>query len=440
MRVHGNIAEPCNPHRRNAVKMSAIALAVLATAATAPLAAQDDLEQRVRALERRLQLADGVEFRFKGLLQADARVFTGDGGTFNDTFLLRRVEPSFELTLGKLAYFKLLPQLAGDATVIADAFGELRFHPAATLRFGKFKEPLVLENLQSSGALTFIERGVPSEVGAARDYGIQLQGEAPGGTATYAVGWFNGAADGRDAASSDTDNRKEFAARLFLEPFKARPGFFEKLGVGVAGSSGRKLGAPNAATFNNTLPRYRSPGQQTVFSYRLAAVAPDLTNTVIAAGDHTRLAPQLYFYRNAFGVLGEYILSKQEVSLAGAAAELEHVAWQGVVSYVLTGEDAGYKGVKPATPYAAGAAGWGAVELALRYGTLDVDAAAFPTYANPDAAVSELNDLGIALNWYLTEHARIALNYDRTAFEGGAAGGADRADEKAVFARVQLSF
>jgi phosphate-selective porin OprO and OprP len=132
-------------------------------------------------------------------------------------------------------------------------------------------------------------------------------------------------------------------------------------------------------------------------------------------------------------------VSRQEVALAGAVDELEHEAFQGVLSYVLTGGSASYKGVRPTAPFVPGEGG-GAFEVALRYGTLDVDDAAFPVYADPDESVSELSDVGIALNWYLTPNARLSASHDRTTFEGGAAGGGDRDDEKAFFTRIQLSF
>jgi phosphate-selective porin OprO/OprP len=389
-----------------------------------------------------LKSADGsFEFRVKGLLQADARFFAGDEQAFKDTFLLRRVEPSFEVTLGKLAFLKLLPQFAGDTTTISDVYGELRFDPAATLRIGKFKAPFGLENLQAAGALAFMERGLPTELGAGRDFGVQLHGGLPGG-GSYAVAWLNGSPDGRDAVASDTDDRKELAARLFFEPIR-------NFGFGIAGTTGRKAGATTStagvtastatAAFNNTLPRYRSPGQNTIFSYRSASTPAD-ADTVVAAGDHTRWSPQLYFYRGPFGLLGEYAVSRQQVSLAGAPAELEHSAYQAVVSWVLTGESAGYRGVRPAVPYASGSAGWGAFEIALRHGAIEIDDAAFPVYANPDTAVSTARASGAGLSWYATANVRLALNYERTAFEGGAPGGGDRDDESAVFSRVQLSF
>ncbi|MGQ0586147.1 MAG: OprO/OprP family phosphate-selective porin [Gammaproteobacteria bacterium] len=436
----------------------------LGPAVAAAQAATSELEERVKVLERKLEdkstpavsatekgfgfkSADGsFEFKMRGLLQLDGRFFADDGQTLNDTFLLRRLEPNFEFTLGKLAWFKLQPQFAGDSVGTSDLYGELRFHPAATLRFGKFKTPLGLEYLQGTVATTLVERGYPTEVGAGRDFGVQLTGEVFAGTTTYAVAWTNGAPDGRDAVNGDTDNHKEVSARLFAEPFKNEPGFFRGLGFGLGTTQGTKLGtlgslAATTATFNNTLPRYRSPGQSTIFSYRIVTTGtPTVADTVVAAGDHTRLSPQLYFYRGSFGLLAEHMSSEQDVSINNVAATFEHTAWQVEANFLLTGEDAYYKGSsKPNTPYTAGGTGWGAFEVALRHGVLDIDDAVFPAYANPATAVSEASTDGIALNWYLNANARISLDYEATAFEGGAAAG-DRRDEKALLSRLQLSF
>ncbi len=446
---------------------AALAAMLLPAAAVAAAPTQDELDERLKVIERKLELeaedraakeqttptvsagekgfgfksADGsFEFKLRALLQTDGRFFADDEQTLNDTFLLRRLEPSFEFGLGTLAYFKLQPQFAGDTVTTSDLYGELRFHPAVTLRFGKFKTPLGLEYLQSTVATTLVERGFPTEAGAGRDFGLQLTGEVLAGTATYAIAWTNGAPDGRDAAASDTDNHKEVSARLFAEPFKNEPGFFRGLGFGIARTQGTKLGAPTAATFNNTLPRYRSPGQNPIFTYAIPATGPTLANTVIAAGEHTRLSPQVYFYRGGFGLLAEHMSSEQEVSFNGVAATFEHTAWQVQASYLLTGEDAYYKGFKPNAPYAAGAPGWGAFEVAMRHGLLDIDDDVFPTYASAAASVSEASSNGVSLNWYLNSNARISLDYEATAFEGGAPAGADRADEKALLTRLQLSF
>jgi phosphate-selective porin OprO/OprP len=161
---------------------------------------------------------------------------------------------------------------------------------------------------------------------------------------------------------------------------------------------------------------------------------------VIAAGDHARLSPQLTFYAGPFGLLAEHVSSEQEVSINGVAGTFEHAAWQVAVSWVLTGEAASYKDVRPAVPYARGAPGWGAWEVSLRHGVLDIDDDVFPAYADPAASVSEATTTGVAVHWRLTGNIRVSLDHAATTFDGGAAGGADRADEKTLFGRVQLTF
>ncbi|HEY4559660.1 MAG TPA: porin [Lysobacter sp.] len=158
----------------------------------------------------------GVELRFRGLVQGDARSWIGDAALpQNDGFLLRRVQPSLEGSLGRLVGFRLMPELAGDSASISDAYIDLKFDPRATLRVGKFKAPIGLERLQSSGANTFVELGLSSELAPSRDLGVQLQGEFDGGALSYAAGVFNGAPDGRDGASANSDDAFEYAARVF---------------------------------------------------------------------------------------------------------------------------------------------------------------------------------------------------------------------------------
>lgn len=460
------------------MRASAAVLAVLVTSLAAPLAAQEgaapsaDLAQRLRLLEERLEIAEGqakareataasagekgfglrsadgsYEFRFKGLVQVDGRFFGDDGQALNDTWLLRRVEPTFELTVAKLGYLKIQPQFAGDTAGTSDVYGELRFDPSATLRFGKFKAPLGLENLQGAASLMFMERGYPTEVGAGRDVGLQLQGEVLGGTTRYAIAYVNGSPDGRDAASTDSDNRRESAARVFVEPFRNGDALLKGLGVGVGATRGKKAGAlgtlaATTAAYNNTLPRYRSPGQQTIFSYRLATTGtPAAADTAFAAGDHARLSPQLYYYLGGLGVLAEHMRSEQDVSFNGAVETYAHTAWQVQASYLLTGEVASYQGGKPDAPYAADGPGWGAVEVAVRHGVLDTDDAAFTDgAADPARSVTQATTNAVALTWYLTSNARVTLDYEQTAFDGGAAAGADRRDEKVLLTRLQLSF
>ena len=418
-----------------------------------------DIDQRLRVLERKLELqaeetaakaakdlvvalsaakglsvkspaAEGVEVKFKGLVQADGRFFLDDEKQpQNDGFLLRRVEPTIEGSWGPLIGFRLQAQLAGDTATLNDAYADFKFDPRATVRIGKFKAPVGLEQLQSSSGLAEIERGLPTELTPARDYGVQLQGEFSDGTLNYAFGVFNGAPDGRDGPSANPDNEFEIAGRVFWEPFKNDANALSGLGFGVAGSAGKKRGSGN-----NFLPRYRTPGQVTFFNYRSA---------VVADGDHVRWSPQAYYYRNAVGLQAEYISSEQEVLLPASNVrdDLDHHAWQVTAGYVLTGEDASYKGVaKPNHPFTLDGAGWGAFELVGRYGELTIDRDAFPRFADANAVATAATALGFGFNWYPNSSLKFVANYIQTDFERGAADGADREDEKAFFTRAQLSF
>lgn len=418
-----------------------------------------ELDQRLRIIERQLELqqeeqvakakeapviavndkgasfksASGdYEIRLRGLFQGDGRFFLGDDALpQNDTFLLRTARPTIEGSLGKLVGFRLTPEFAGDSASIVDAYADLRFDPAYTLRVGKFTSPVGLERLQSSSSLSAVERALPSELAPNRDIGVQLQGEIADGRFTYALGVFNGTVDGRDAITSNPDNEFEYAGRVFFEPFRNDASAWSGLGFGVGASVGDKRGSGN-----NFLPRYRTPAQVQFFAYR-SAVAAD--------GEQLRFSPQAYYYLGRFGVLGEYISSRQQVVLlsganAGTRADLENTAWQATAQWVLTGEDASYRGVvKPSRPFRPGAEGWGAFELTGRYGVLDVDDQAFPLFADAGVSARQARNWTLGLNWYLNSNLKLVLNYLDTTFKGGASA-ADREDERAIFSRLQVAF
>ncbi|WP_162456778.1 OprO/OprP family phosphate-selective porin [Pseudoxanthomonas kalamensis] len=361
------------------------------------------------------------EIRLRGLLQGDGRFYSGA----DDTFLWRTARPIIEGTLAGRVDFRLTPELAGSGTNIVDAYADLRLGGGHALRIGKFTSPVGLERLQSSSSLPMMERSTASELAPNRDIGLQLQGRLRWQQASYAFGVFYGSVDGRDVVASNPDDRYEWAGRLFLEPFRGQENAWSGLGFGIGASTGDTVGAGN-----DYLPRYRSAGQKQFFSYRA---------DVAAAGRRTRISPQGYYYRDRFGLMAEYVVSRQRVGNSDARATLDNRAWEATASYVLTGEAASYKGVKPAWPVKPGTGNWGAFELVGRYGVLDVDDDAFPLYADPAVAAGEASTRLVGVNWYLTGNFKLVLNYLETRFEGAAANG-DRADERAVFVRAQMAY
>ncbi len=466
-------------NKKKGIFTASVLTLIAAAAATAPAYAAEgdgssvsDLDQRVRILERQLEIqkeeadakakdapiitADSkgfsiknakgdYELQFHALIQGDARFYNGDnaGGTpgqLSDNFVLRRVEPTLSGSLGKYVGFLITPEFNGTAPSLLDFWGELRFDPAANIRVGRFKEPVGLENLQSSAALTFIERGLTTDLVPSREIGAQLHGQLFEQTLSYAVGIFNGAADGGDASAADADNRHDIAARIFAEPFKNDPGLLQNLGFGVAGTIGNVAGANGVSTgaAANTaaiVSGYKSVGQNTFFTYRAAT---------LAQGHRSHLAPQAYWYNDNYGVLAEYVISRQQLVNGANAGGIANKAYEVIANYVITGEDASFKGVKPKSPFKIGGDGWGAFEIAARTGALTIDDRAFTgaaiSFADPTKAARKATEYGIAANWYLNNNAKVAINYEETRFDGGAAGGADRNNERAVLARLQVAF
>lgn len=379
-----------------------------------------------------LKSADGkYTLRFRGYLQSDGRLFPATenvGGL--DNLLIRRARPILEATVGRYFDFRLMPDFGGTSPTIFDAYWDGKFVPEFTVRAGKFKPPIGLERLQSATDIAFAERGLPTNLVPSRDVGIQLAGDIAAGLFAYQVGVFNGVPDLANGGD-ELSNAKDFAARIFVQPFKT--GTLRGLGAGVAGSTGLERGS--AATPG--LPSYRTPGQQIFFRYNNSSTNP--ANTVFANGKRTRLSPQGFFYTGPLGLLGEYVISRNEVTRAGLTAALEHTAWGATGSFFVTGEKAGFRSPAPRKPFDLDEGGVGAIELVGRYGELHLDEASFPAYATLSASAQAAKAWGLGINWHFTRAVKVAVTYERTTFTGGAATG-DRDPENAVITRFQTSF
>ena len=419
----------------------------------------DELDQQVRILQRLRELAaeslvtaakdrqsatanakDGFSLKsadgkytlkIRGYAQADGRFYPSDDDkVIGNSFFLRRARPILEASVGRYFDFRIMPDFAQGQTTLFDAYWEGKFLPELTVRAGKSKTPVGFERLQSATDITFAERGLPTNLAPNRDIGLQVAGDISQGVFAYQVGVFDGVPD-LGNGDADLNDSKDVAGRVFLQPFKR--GSLKGLGFGISGSTGNELGSGTSTG----LPGYRSPSQQTVFRYRTDAVVP--ANSVIADGRRNRISPHAYLGLGSLGVLGEYIVSSQEVRLGSSASKLSHRAWGASAGFFLTGEQAGFRSPMPKQPFDLAEKTWGAFEIAARYGELDLDDDAFPIYANPSSSVSKEKALGLGVNWYLTKQVKVSVNYEHTTFEGGAADG-DRPSEDFVVTRFQHSF
>lgn len=382
-------------------------------------------------------------FALRGLLQVDSRTFFDDGGIQgNDAFLVRRARPIFSGTVFRDFDFMFNPDFAGSTVQIFDAYLNYRYQPWLQARAGKFKSPVGLEYLQADQFTMFNERALPTALVPGRDVGFQIWGDLSGGVLSYAAGIFNGVGDGRSSSNTDFDDNREFAGRVFVQPFKKTElAGLRGLGLGVGGSWG-----DYSVTNSTGLPNgngYLTDGQQQFFAYN------PTTGAVVAEGEHWRLAPQGYYYFGPFGLMGEYTVSSQNVRRNIApfeSARLEHTGWQIAAAWVLTGEAATFTGVTPRNAFDPRSGKWGAFQVVGRIAELDIDDDTFPLYANPLASATAAHSWSAGLNWYLNRNLTIKTSYSRTTFDGGGGAGTTapaavtRQPEQVFFTRMQLAF
>jgi phosphate-selective porin OprO and OprP len=379
------------------------------------------------------------KLRIGGYLQTDGRFFVDDKNNTNtNEFVARRARLDFSGTVFKYFDFRILPDFAPSTPILFDAYIDANYIPEARVRVGKFRPPVGLERLQREPYLTFIERGQPTNLVPNRDFGGQLFGDLVNGALSYQLAIVNGVPDNSNPASGDVNDDKDFDGRVFAVPFKdASIDLLKGLGFGVAGSYGRQRG--NTSTPD--LPSFRTFGQAKFFQYKGAVAATTTAlaqGPTIAFGQRSRYAPQVYYYWGPFGFLGEYVNSTQSVRRDAASARLSHDAWQVAGSYVVTGDAASYQGVAPAQPFDPFTGHWGALEVAARYGELEVDPDSFANnLADPKTSARRAKEWVAGVNWYLNKNIKLVLDYANTDFRGGAATG-DRPTEKAIVGRVQL--
>lgn len=366
--------------------------------------------------------------RARALLHLDGRYFVDDGGiNNNDRFLFRRVRPTIEGTIGQSFTFRVTPDFAPSNVDLFDAYGNYKFSDAFNILFGKTKSPVGLERLVGGSNMAFIERGYPTSLLPNRDVGVQFHGKLFDQRLDWNASILNGTTDGQSGtASGQPDDDFEFAGRLFARPFaNSDADALKGLGIGIAGTYGHQDNVSPAA--------YRTTAQTSVFSWN---------SNVRVDGTVARISPQLYYYYGPFGLLAEYAVSEQDLwrTDTGTRDSITNTAWQVYVSYVLTGEDASFNGVRPKSNFSPKDGTWGAWELVARYGELDVDNDVFANgFANPASAVSKIKGASVGVNWYWNRNFKVSVNYDHNTFEGGAAVG-DRGDEQAIFSRFQLQF
>ena len=241
------------------------------------------------------------------IVQADGRFSIDDPLPITNTFVMRKVRPSFTGRVGKYFDFKVMPELAGSV-VLLDAYFDIRFSPKLRLRTGKDKTPVGYELLIGDASLIFPERSVVSLLVPNRDVGFQAQGDLAGGKLLYAGGIFNGnPADGTSAITDvDTNNGKDLAGRIVVMPFRST-----QTPAARAERPSASTSADRQAIRPARCRTYRTSAGQTYFSFPA---------TTTADGRRNRVTPAVFLYLKSFGGFAEYARTTQDIVIERGAA------------------------------------------------------------------------------------------------------------------------
>lgn len=327
-----------------------------------------------------------IDLGFGGRLQADYTLTDSDDFDLEDGFEFRRARLFFAGTVYERVELKAEYDFAGGDAAFKDAYVGLVMD-WGRIRFGHFHEPFSLEELTSSKYITFVERSLPVEAfSPSRQSGIGVLGATD--TFTWGAGAFYSADDFGDSVSEDDT---DLTARLVYRP------------LGVADDLVH-LGLSATHQERGGTMRFRSRPE--------AHLAPRLVDTGSFAGDGADIVDlELAAIFGPFWAAGEWMQADVD-----AAGDPTFDGFYVAAGWFLTGERRAYKAatgsfdrVKPRASWD-GDGGAGAWEVALRYSRLDLT----------DAGIvgGELEDVTVALNWYLNPVTRLMLDLVHADREG----------------------
>jgi phosphate-selective porin OprO and OprP len=357
--------------------------------------------------------------RLTGQLQADYRAYGDHNDTKDiDTFLVRRARLGIEATVFDYYEFRLLPDFGQGKAVIQDSYINVHYVDWLQLQAGKFKEPVSYEQLIQDRFVPTLERSIIDQIVPARDVGLMVHGQKLfGDRFDYGVGIFNGGINGGSSPSTsgdfDTNNGKDFAARVAVRPFNSDL-FFEPLRwlqVGISGTFGNEKELIVPGTF-------RTPGNVPWLQFNPG---------VAAGGTRTRYTPEISYFYGPLGFATQYIHEMQEMRPSLTSKNVLAVPMDGyyfLATLLLTGETRTTFSapVKPLRPYEPchPLVSPGAWELVARLSRLSLDSEIFNAgadqLANPKLYSNRATELTLGFNWYLNPWVRMQFNWEHSWF------------------------
>ncbi|MEQ1800765.1 MAG: porin [Gammaproteobacteria bacterium] len=328
---------------------------------------------RVRSDDKQWRLELG------GRMHVDSAWYDDDVTPLDNDVILRRLRPRLDVSYGKNWSARADYDFGDVADGWKNVWVQYRFNKHVDVRVGNQTVPFGLEEVMSSDDVMFMERPLATQLTAGLLTGALLR--ADNNDMSFSFGVF-----GNDL--SDDDRRKldgtSVAGRVTWAPLRANKrvvhlGFSAEYRDAGSGEAGRFRARPESDATEVRLIDTRSV---------------DDVGSLLALG------------AEAAAGFGPALLQAEYISTdvsrdVGSDATLG--GWYVSASYVVTGERRRYREHTGSFGDIAPRGQWGAVEVAARYGSLDL--------TDGDVTGGEESNLALGVNWYLNRNCRLMLNY-----------------------------
>jgi len=329
---------------------------------------------------------EAFEIKFGSRIQEDFRIYEKNDRDKDSGFQLRRAYIELEGKLLKDWLFNFIADFGNNDSRVLYAHMDYVAFPWLSVRIGQDKEPFGMEELSSDKWLDLIERSMITRATTPEyNYGIMLYGKVLDELLGYKIGYYNSANTGVAGSVGGQD----VAGRLEVAPFKRLETPIKDLKVG----------------FNFTAGNEDSYKMKTIRDPSLRDVMPRIEGD----GSRYRFGGDVVWTKGPGSIKGEYIQTRTE-----RPNNLSDIGISGFYvggTYILTGEKKQHsKGVKPKKNFDPRNGGWGALELAARYGQMYVDdvggngmaIAPGDGFDMADNIVgNQVDSIEVGVNWYL---------------------------------------
>lgn len=352
--------------------------------------------------------------------QVDYRAFDPGGEEFaRDGFVFPRARIFF---LGRVTkpfeYMFSLNRGFGGLDLL-DAFVNVHYDDRLQFKIGRFMTPFDYEQfaIQNMWLITPERSLYTSNLGLNRMLGAMVWGTGLDKRADYAVGVF----DGPRNSYEDFNDAKDLMSYVNLRPFlrEDNKGFLLRdLNVGGTFAYGLQD--------NPLVPRSFRTATNASNAGTADRVAPPFlafNNGVIERGERAFWSTHLAYFYKHLSVLAAYNGGNIDYAINDRAATNVLVPTHGysiAAGYFLTGETIERRTiVDPLKPFdiRKGKFGLGALELAARYSTLDIDDGVFINgLADPNLWSNHVWITNLGVNWYLNRYIKVYLDWQHSEF------------------------